>query len=187
MTRWMGYVREKKGLVRAADKVIRRWQNMCLAPGFSALKQRAVQLKAMRLAGSKVVLRWQRLGLWRGFIGWSEHASRQRRMALAATQQAQFMAQLRSRGIWRSNRIQLAVAFDAFSGTVFILPKHEQGAAHLLGIRLTNRSFVHMLSLSHHGAFVSCSVPRCSLLLHDVLHLSCLCAVGTPLSLIISI
>ena len=43
---------------------------MCLAPAFSALKERAVELKGMRLAGSKVVLRWQRLGLWRGFMGW---------------------------------------------------------------------------------------------------------------------
>ena len=69
---------------RAAEKVIQRWGHMCVAPAFSALRERAAGLKAMRIAGTKVVLRWQRLGLWRGFVGWGEHAAQQRRLTLAA-------------------------------------------------------------------------------------------------------
>jgi uncharacterized coiled-coil protein SlyX len=97
--RQVGHLTDK--LKKAAERQVRHFKDnfkkRSAAAAFSALKERAMELKAMRIAGSKVVLRRRQLALRRGFMGWGEHAARQRRMALAA--------------VYRMHRMQLWAAF----------------------------------------------------------------------------
>jgi hypothetical protein len=78
---WLRMCQEKKQMRRSADAVIRRWNNVLVAPAFNALKQHTINLKGKRTAGAKVVCRWQRFGLSRGFFGLRNHAARQRHTA----------------------------------------------------------------------------------------------------------
>jgi hypothetical protein len=79
---WQCKHSETKRLARASDKVLLRWQHMCLMPAWARWEEKWLDEKRMRRA-AQTVLRRQNMRLEPVFSGWSEHATTQRRMALA--------------------------------------------------------------------------------------------------------
>ena len=77
MSRWIGYVEEKKGLVRAADKVLLRWQHMCLAPAFVAWEERITQQARARRICQRAIRGWMRQLAASAFQSWYTRAMRQ--------------------------------------------------------------------------------------------------------------
>jgi hypothetical protein len=70
MSRWRAYVKEKKRLVRAADKVLLRWQNMCLVPAWAMWEEQWREEKRMRRAAETVIRRWQNMRVAPALGGW---------------------------------------------------------------------------------------------------------------------
>jgi hypothetical protein len=82
--RWEEKWREKKRLRLAADKIVRRWQQILLAPAMLQWEEKWREKKRLMLAADKIVRRWQQILLAPAMLRWEEKWREKKRLMLAA-------------------------------------------------------------------------------------------------------
>jgi len=66
----------KQHFKRAAEKILYRWQKVCLVRALAGWHQGATDRKRFRIACRQVVLRWRCGTLMRGLSGWLDFVRR---------------------------------------------------------------------------------------------------------------
>ena len=87
---------------RAAKTVLRRWQNMRLAPAFSGWSEHAATKRRMGLAADKIVRRWINMALTPGMSRWMGYLEEKRRLERATLHAHRLMKQLGRNAVHRA-------------------------------------------------------------------------------------